>query len=135
MSTPTLANATAMPSSKAPKTDVYLPVYAPMDAVPLARFSGRLIEADGCLWIDGDGGRALAIWPSGSTIERDGDSLIVVNSADARAVVGTEVVAGGGEYRADEYELVVELIGEEVPGACRGDDVYWLVYDVRAADG
>lgn len=129
-STPT-ETATVMPSSAQPIGELYLPTYPAMDIGPLARISGRLTESGGCLWIENDGDRALALWPSGSTIERDGESLTVVNTAGVRAVVGTDVMAGGGEYGPSQYEFVTELIGEQVPDACRGDDSYVLVYDVR----
>lgn len=105
-----------------------------MDLLPAGETRGRLVEEDGCLWIDHDDGRMLPLWPPGSRIERDGTSLVVVNSGGARAVVGTEVYAGGGQYGDPErYDLVVEAIGEEVPSGCRGNDSYWLVYDVRAS--
>lgn len=112
-------------------TEVYLPIYGPLDSVPEALLTGRLVEDDGCLWIENDDGRALPMWPSGSRIERDGTSLAVVNTGGARAVVGTQVVAGGGGYGPAQYDFVLELIGEQVPDACRGEDSYLLVYDVR----
>lgn len=119
-------------SSPAPAaTEVYLPVYGPLENVPEGLLTGRLVEDDGCLWIENSDGRALPMWPSGSRIERDGTSLAVVNTGGARAVVGTQVVAGGGGYSPRQYDFVVELIGEQVPDACRGEDSYMLVYDVR----
>lgn len=106
-----------------------------MELLPLARLAGRLVEDDGCLWIEGEGGRALALWPSGSTIEHDGASLVVVNTDGARAVVGTNVTASGGEYRPEQYEMVVQVLGDEVHESCRGEDFYLLVYDVRTESG
>lgn len=117
------------PASSA--AEVYLPIYAPLDSVPEALLSGRLVEDDGCLWIETSAGRALPMWPSGSKLERDGTSLEVVNTGGARAVVGTQVVAGGGGYGPEHYDFVVELIGQQVPDACRGEDSYLLVYGVR----
>ena len=126
------------PSTEAvvtPGSEVYLPRYHPMDALPAAEIRGRLVEDDGCLWIEGPDGRVVPLWPPGSRIERDGASLVVVNSGGARAVVGTEVVGGGGEYGGPGHlDVVFEAIGEEVPDRCRGDDHYWLVYDVRPPD-
>jgi hypothetical protein len=106
-----------------------------MDTLPLGVLGGQLVEDDGCLWIVGDAGPALALWPSGSTIEREGDSLVVVNSDGARAVVGTNVTAAGGEYRPDQYDLVIQLLGGDVVERCRRDDLYLLVYDVRTDGG
>ena len=33
----------------------------------------------------------------------------------------------------EQYEFVVELIGEEIPSACRVGGLYWLGYEARAA--
>ena len=134
--TPTAATSpTGAPRTTAsPVAEVYLPTYRPMDTVPLARIGGRLVLDDGCLWLQIERGRALPLWPASSRVERDGDALVVVNSGGARAEVGTDVVGGGGGYGPEEYDFVVELIGEEIPPACRGDGHYWLVYDVQAAD-
>ena len=120
-----------MPSSPSAMAEVYLPTYPPMDIRPLAGLGGRLVQVGGCLWFERDSGRALALWPPGTTIERDGSSLTVVDPGGARAVVGTNVVATGGAYGPEHYEMVVELIGEPVPEGCRGDDHYLLVYDAR----
>ena len=128
--TPTVA---AQPTS-APLAEVYLPTYRPMEGVPAAEIVGRLVLEGGCLWIEHEGGRALPLWPAGSRLERENDTLAVVNSGGARAEVGTVVAGGGGEYGPEHYEFVVGLIGEAIPPACRGDGYYWLVYDVQAAD-
>jgi hypothetical protein len=108
--------------------NLYLPTYCPMEALPAAEVHGRLVEADGCLWIDVAGERRLPLWPHGSRIERDDDSLAVVNADGTHAVIGREVSGGGGEFAA---ELLVETIGEEVPEACRGANRYLLVYQMR----
>ena len=106
-----------------------------MDALPVAQIRGRLVEDGGCLWIEQSEGRVLPLWPPGSRIEREGTSLVVVNSGGARAEVGTEVIGVGGEYGGPGgLDVVFEAIGEEVPEACRGDDSYWLAYDVHAVD-
>ena len=128
---PDLSTGTPRP----PDSGLYLPTYHPMDAIPVAQIRGRLVEDNGCIWIDQSDGRVLPLWPRGSRIEREGTSLIVVNSGGAQAGVGTEVIGGGGEYGGPGHlDVVFEAIGEEVPEACRGDDSYWLVYDVHAVD-
>lgn len=128
------ASAVAPSPTATPPAEVYLPTYCPMDLLPAGEIRGRLVDDDGCVWIDQADGRMLPLWPPGSRIERDGTSVVVVNSGGARAVVGTEVHGGGGEFGQGDYDLVVQTIGEEVSEACRGSDVYWLVYDVRASD-
>jgi hypothetical protein len=116
-----------------PGSGPFLPTYHPMDGLPVAQIRGRLVEDNGCLWIEIAEGRVLPLWPPGSRIERDGTSLIVANNDGARAEVGTEVIGGGGEFGGPGHlDVVFEAIGEEVPDRCRGDDAYWLVYDVRA---
>lgn len=117
-----------------PLAEVYLPTYQPMEALPVAQLGGRLVLDNGCLWLEHAEGRALPLWPANSRVEREGDTLVVVNSAGARAEVGTDVLGGGGEYGPELYDFVVELIGQEIPPACRGDGYYWLVYGVEAAD-
>lgn len=82
-----------------------------MEILPEALVGGRLVIDDGCLWLEHEEDRVLPLWLSGSRVEQD-----------------------GGGYGPQHYDFVVELIGEEVPPACRGDGHYWLVYDVRAAD-
>lgn len=121
-------------SSKPNAGSVFLPTYRPMDGVPAAEIRGRLVEEDGCIWIDRPEGRALPLWPPGSTFEMDGDTLAVVNSDGTRAVVGADVVGGGGEYGGPgHYEVVVDAIGRQVPTVCRGGDHYLLVYEVHVA--
>jgi len=128
-STPAISRPATSPSA-----EVYLPTYRPMEDVPEAQLGGRLILDNGCLWLEHAEGRALPLWPANSRVEREGDTLVVVNSGGARAEVGTDVLGGGGEYSPEHYDFVVELIGEEIPPACRGDGYYWLVYGVEAAD-
>jgi hypothetical protein len=135
--TPTAATAPTVvqPTMASAVAEVYLPTYRPMEIVPLAVVGGRLVLDDGCLWLEHEEGRVLPLWPRGSRVEQDGDTLVVVqHGGRARAEVGTDVLGGGGGYGPEEYDFVVELIGEEIPPACRGDDHYSLVYDVRAAD-
>lgn len=125
--------------SSAP-ADVYLPMYdldraAPGESPgpvsrPTALLEGILIEDDGCLWVETDGVRSLMLWPVGSAAEvRDG--RIVVRSDGNEAIADTAITGGGGEYGPDLYWFVVQLIGEEVPAACRASGSYWLGYDIR----
>lgn len=121
-------------TTASPLAEVFLPIYQPMEALPTAQMGGHLVLDDGCLWLEHAEGRALPLWPANSRVEREGDTLVVINGAGARAEVGTNVLGGGGEYGTEHYDFVVELIGQEVPPACRGNGYYWLVYDVQAAD-
>ncbi len=125
----------AQPTGMSALADVYLPTYRPGDTLPEALIGGRLVLDDGCLWLEHQEGRVLPLWPSGSRLEQVGDTVVVVqHGGRARAEVGTDVVGGGGGYGPEHYDFVVEMIGEEIPPACRGEDYYALVYDVRAAD-
>lgn len=124
----------AAPPSRSTLADVFLPTYPPMDILPEAQIGGRLVLDDGCLWLEHQEGRTLALWPSDARLEEAGDTVVVVQHAGrARAEVGTDVIGGGGGYGPENYDFVVELIGEQVPPACRGEDHYALVYDVRSA--
>jgi hypothetical protein len=122
------------PLATAPSADPYLPTYPSMEVLPAAQMGGRLVLEDGCLWLKTPEYRALPLWPADSRVEREGDTVVVINSGRSRAEVGTDVIGGGGEYTAEHYDFVVELIGKEIPPACRGDGYYWLVYGVEAAD-
>jgi hypothetical protein len=118
-----------------PSVQPYLPTYPPMEILPLGQVAGLLIEDDGCLWIEREAGRALALWPSGSTIERDGASLVVLSPDGGRAVVGANITAAGGEYGPGQYEMVVQVLCYEVHESCRVEDDYLLVYNVRTEGG
>lgn len=123
-----------------PPANVYLPTYPPANAapgesarpisLPTALLEGTLVDDDGCLWIEDDVFRWLVLWPSGSSAVED-NGQVVVRSDGNRAAVGTQVSAGGGEYRQDNYNFVVELIGEQIPNRCRASGLYWLGYDVQ----
>ena len=133
-----LMSCSGQPTSPTPAgsdepADVFLPTYGPMNGLPTALLSGRLVLRDGCIWIASAGGEVLPLWPAGSRIEFEGGRLVVVHGGD-RARVGTEVTGGGGEYGPGNYAFVVELIGGEIPERCRGDGFYWLTYNVRSAD-
>lgn len=90
--------------------------------MPAALLEGMLIEEDGCLWIEADASRHLVLWPDGSYATIEDDQLVVFNGGD-RAVVGTRVTAGGGEW---DEAFVADLIGEDVPEACQQSGLYWL---------
>lgn len=129
----TVSTSTTSPPTSPPSADPYLPTYPSMEVLPAAQVGGRLVLDDGCLWLENSEYRALPLWPADSRVEHEGDTLVVINSGGSRAEVGTDVIGGGGEYTAEHYDFVVELIGEEIPPACRDDDYYWLVYEVEAA--
>jgi hypothetical protein len=101
-----------------------------MEFLPVAEVHGRLVADSGCLWLENAGRRQLPLWPAGSRVERDGESLVVVNDDGTHAVVGNDVSGGGGVYGD---QMLVETIGEQVPAPCRGDDDehYVLVYETR----
>ncbi len=97
--------------------------------MPAALLHGTLIEEAGCLWIEVDGSRHLVLWPDGTYATVENDQLVVYNDGN-RAVVGTRVSAGGGEYGAD---ALPELIGEVVPTSCQESGHYWLTGSVTPA--
>lgn len=111
---------------------IFLPTYQPTDTLPAALLQGNLIEDDGCLWIETDGTRWLVLWPDGSYATVEDDQLVVYNGGE-RAVVGTRVSAGGGEYGAQDEAAVVELIGDVLPMACRRTRLYWLGHSIKPA--
>jgi hypothetical protein len=111
---------------------VFLPIHKPADAMMAALNTGTLVEADGCLWIESGEVRHLVLWPPGSTVRLEPIGLVVENDG-ARAVIGTQVEAGGGEITEDEYAWVVEQIGRQVPDPCRASGLYWLASGVSSA--
>lgn len=111
-------------------SDVYLPTYGPLNGLPAALLEGTLIEDDGCLWIESERTRWLVLWPRGSAVVEDAGERVVRNGGQ-RAVIGTRVSAGGGEYGDGHYEFVVELIGEQISAPCREAGLYWLGYEVQ----
>lgn len=119
--------------SSAIPAGLYVPTYGPLNAWPTALLEGTLLEEDGCLWIESRDIRWLVLWPGGSSVVEEGEQIVVRNGGE-RAVVGSDVSAGGGEYGPEHYDFVVGLIGEEVPAACRVAGLYWLGYDVQTVD-
>lgn len=111
---------------------IYLPTYGSMNAMPAGLLEGTLIEDDGCLWIEAGDDRWLVLWPSGTSVANDGGQLVVQIGGET-AVEGQRVSAGGGEYGPENYRFVVELIGEEVPTACRQAGRYFLAGPVTPA--
>lgn len=111
---------------------MFLPTYRPLDALPAALLHGMLIEEGGCLWIEADGIRWLVLWPDGTYATVEDDQLVVYNGGE-RAVVGTRVSAGGGEYGPQDEAFVSDLIGEVLPTACRRTGLYWLGHSIRPA--
>ena len=92
---------------------------------------GTLVLEDNCLWLRSGQERHLVIWPAGNRLERRADGVAVVD-ADGRklAQVGEEVTVGGGEWRAAESDVDINLevermIGRGVPPACR-EGLYWI---------
>ena len=117
------------PSPTSPET-VFLPTYRPMNGYPAALIQGTLVEDNNCLYIDSNGERNLVLWPPGTSTALDGGQL-VVRGAGQQVAVGTAVEAGGGQYKS--YNYVTGLIGESVPAACRGSDIYWLAVEPAPA--
>lgn len=113
-----------------PSTDVYIPTYGPMNAYPTAEIQGTLVVDGGCLWIDSGQERSLVLWPEGTFVtEQDGGR--VVREGGRTVPIGIPVQSGGGQYGEDNYEFVVDLIGEEIPAPCQAAGLYWLGYDLR----
>ncbi len=112
-------------------SDVFLPTYRPMSALPLALIDGTLVQEEGCLWLDSASGRHLMLWPPGSSLV-DLDGQRTVRNDGHTAVVGAHVSAAGGEQK--NYGFVVELIGREVPEPCRASGQYWLGYNIRTVE-
>lgn len=102
-------------------------------AYPAALITGRLAEADGCVFIADPYGRAgsvLPLWPERYRAERDETGrLTVFDGEDLVARVGDDIRFGGG-FRGESSEEVgpsEEFIGKPIPERCRADDGYWIV--------
>lgn len=63
-----------------------------MDALLSGTLAGE--PAEGCLWIEHEGGRTTIAWPRGWSVLPDG--TVLDHRGEARATVGDEVDAGGG---------------------------------------
>lgn len=113
---------------------LYFPIYGPMNGFPSGELAGTLIEEDGCLWVESGPFRSLILWPRGARVVDDGGVRAIHDGGNV-AIVGEPVRMGGGEYSNEHYAFVVDLIGEEVPPACREAGLYFLGYEARTVEG
>ncbi len=108
-------------------------MYGPMNGFPAGELNGTLIEEDGCLWVDTGPSRSLILWPPEARVVDDGGVRAIHDRGDV-AIVGEPVHLGGGEYSEEHYEFVVQLIGEDIPPACRAGGLYWLGYEAQTVE-
>jgi hypothetical protein len=114
--------------------------FFPQHSTPLgagyeASVEGRLVLANGCLWIEVSRGEpsagamhVLIVWPSNTTLGKIND-LPVVLGPDQELLVeeGTMVRLGG---RSVDIETAQELAGRKFPGRC-ADGGFWVASTVE----
>ena len=93
---------------------------------PAALLNGRLVEADGCLWVAGDdGGRYLPAWGRGTRAYGVSDGPPVVVEIDGRKIIaGSWVSLGGGELK--DIGTVERVLEAPIPSACRAGPFWWV---------
>jgi hypothetical protein len=114
---------------------VFLPRLAQHEeSWPAALISGRLFEANGCVFITSDDpgsdhANVLLIWPNEATAVRTDDGRLQISiDGDIVGAVGDVVHLGGG-YLGETRNRVAQaesLIGGAIPDRCRADGGYWV---------
>jgi hypothetical protein len=95
---------------------LFFPTRSAEGAVPAGIVQGALVEANRCLYVEGNDRRTLGAWEDGMGFE---DGTLLATSGSPTARVG-EVIHGGGGY----YDGVLgrshveELSGESIPERC-----------------
>jgi hypothetical protein len=103
--------------------DLFVPQYNPMMQRSTAVLTGRLVVEEGCIWIQTDTQRWLALWPTTIRI-RTGEPLTVVGNC-VEVAAGEQITVGGGGYEPANVGFVEGLIRESIHKRCRGNA--WLV--------
>ena len=91
---------------------------------------GRLVLANGCLWIEAfpTGEHGLIVWPSNMILGKINDLPVVLGPDHELLVEEGSVVRLGG--RSVDIETAQELAGREFPGAC-ADGAFWVATTVE----
>jgi len=102
--------------------------------VPLAIHQGRLVEADGCIWLISDVWH-LALWPKPFTLRwdglhwqiLDGEGRVVATTGETITVTGGEATRMGAERVPKK---VADLVGVEIPEPCSVHE-FWQVVAIH----
>lgn len=98
------------------------------DPEPTGAVLGRLIERDGCLFIDEEppgSARFLPLWPDSFGL-RAGASPSIEGNDGIIVQVGESILVGGGSW--EPLPAAQALIGREIPDRCKAAP--WLVTEV-----
>jgi hypothetical protein len=107
--------------------------FFPQHSTPLgagydASLEGRLVLANGCLWIEVSGKHVLIVWPSNTTFGKINDLPVVLGPDQELLVEEGSVVRLGG--RSVDIETAQELAGRKFPRACADSD-FWVASTVE----
>lgn len=80
----------------------------------MTELTGRLVQADGCLFVVQDRYRWLMTWPTGSALRRRGDGAFEVVVPERGAIpIGAEITIEGGQL---DGAGAATIFGLAVPG-------------------
>jgi hypothetical protein len=107
--------------------------FFPQHSTPLgagyeASVEGRLVLANGCLWIEVSGEHVLIVWPSNTTLGKINDLPVVLGPDQELLVEEGSVVRLGG--RSVDIETAQQLAGRKLPRAC-ADGGFWVASTVE----
>ncbi len=114
-------------------TMVFFPTQtATRETTPAEALPGRLVEDEGCLFIESDGARSFPLFPAEyEVVDQEGVLTVVDREGRVIASVGDEVIAGGGGITA---EFAREIADEPLPEHCLGNGAY-IVSELVPAGG
>ena len=115
-------------SEEAGEKELTFPVQENSADVMDALITGKLVERDGCLYIDAGGRSTSPIWPHGFSYDRDGDAVTILDDKGTPvARTGEEVSMGGGLIGEPESPLSDDLAKKV--GDCEAP--YWVVGELN----
>jgi hypothetical protein len=114
----------AAETSPTPAASVFFPRHAGLlGDGRLALLEGRLVFADGCIWVQGSAGnRDLILWPSNTTLGRINNLPAVLGPDHVLLAETGNVVRLGGN--SIDLQTAQQAVGH-IPEACAGEG-FWL---------
>ncbi len=113
-------------ASSGDRPEVFFPQLGPPigpRAFPEALIQGTLYLSRGCLRVGAEGEGSLIIWPPQVQLERNGDSIRLLDeSSKVEVEIGQTVRLGGGEI--EPGAPILRELREDLPSHCPGP--YWL---------